>query len=153
MATLSEHHKPKCGVEGKCSVPMWMGGLPSGFCDRPAFGEQYAKNSRYAPPHWGPWERKGFLMPGGRSAPYAPGYCCDRHGGPSADQNRFVRDGNMWCAFMPGFVNLQESIAGFGETQAAAERNLMSLTAPSTHTESGIRDSISEGDASRELKA
>jgi hypothetical protein len=31
-----------------------------------------------------------------------------------------MMDGNMWMAFRPGFENLQESIAGFGPTQAAA---------------------------------
>jgi hypothetical protein len=31
----------------------------------------------------------------------------------------------MWCAFMPGFENLQESVAGFGETQPEAEADLI----------------------------
>ena len=33
MATLSEHHRMLTNGVGKCSVPMWMGGLPAGFCD------------------------------------------------------------------------------------------------------------------------
>ena len=34
-------------------------------------------------------------------------------------QNIF-RDGNQWCAVGPGFKNLQESPAGFGDTPNAA---------------------------------
>lgn len=122
MARLSDHHKPVCGVEGKCSVPMFDGYGPSGFCDRPAYGEQYDFGSGYEDPSWlrpGQWAGGG-----GRSRPYAPGLCCDAHGGPRADQIRFIKDGDMWCAFMPGFENLQESDAGFGKTQGDAKREL-----------------------------
>lgn len=122
MSRISDHHVAKCGVEGKCSVPMWQGGLPGGFCDRPAWGEQFAFGSGYEDPSWlrpGQWAGGG-----GRQKPYAPGLACDHHGGPRADQVRFVRDGNMWCAFMPDFINLAESRAGFGETQARAEKDL-----------------------------
>lgn len=115
MSRISEHHRATCGVEGKCSVPMWSAGSPNGFCDRTAYGQQYAKGTAHAPMHW---------MTPGHHSPYAPDLCCDHHGGPRADQIRFVRDGNMWCAFMPGFVNLQESIAGFGATQPLAENDL-----------------------------
>lgn len=30
------------------------------------------------------------------------------------------KDGNSWCAVGPNFVNLQESVAGFGSTPIAA---------------------------------
>lgn len=33
---------------------------------------------------------------------------------------RIFRDGNQWCAVGPGFKNLQESPAGFGDTPDAA---------------------------------
>lgn len=33
-------------------------------------------------------------------------------------------DGNAWCATGPGFENLQESLAGFGETKLEAMANL-----------------------------
>ena len=33
---------------------------------------------------------------------------------------KVFRDGNMWCATGAGFVNLQESLAGFGETPVDA---------------------------------
>jgi len=36
MTRISEHHRAKCGIEGKCSVPIWQMGGPSGFCDAPA---------------------------------------------------------------------------------------------------------------------
>ncbi|WP_370309256.1 hypothetical protein [Sphingobium abikonense] len=133
MARLSDHHQPKCGVEGKCSVPMWSGYGPDGFCDKPAWGEQYSErepsrgqSGRHAPHHWPQRDRNGFypshlvhLRP-----PMADGYCCANHGGPREDQIRFVKDGNMWCAFMPDFINLAESVAGFGETQDLAEADL-----------------------------
>ena len=35
------------------------------------------------------------------------------------------RDGNAWCATLDGFVNLQESVAGFGDTPHAAAANLL----------------------------
>ena len=38
MARCSEHHLTLTNGVGKCSVPMWMGGAPGGFCDQPAFG-------------------------------------------------------------------------------------------------------------------
>ncbi len=33
-------------------------------------------------------------------------------------------DGNQWCATLPDFINLQESPAGFGDTQDGAIANL-----------------------------
>lgn len=141
MARLNEHHKPECGVEGKCSVPTWSGYGPDGFCDQPAWGEQYSErepsrgqSGKYAQHHWPLRDRNGYypshlahLRP-----PMAHGYCCASHGGPRADQIRFVRDGNMWCAFEPGFQNLQESPAGFGETQDLAEVDLRKVIAAAT---------------------
>lgn len=37
---------------------------------------------------------------------------------------RIDRDGSMWCATGPGFTNLQESPAGFGESKLAAMAGL-----------------------------
>jgi hypothetical protein len=133
MSRLSDHHIAACGVEGKCSVPMWSAYGPDGFCDQPAWGEQYSErepsrgqSGKHAPHHWPQRDRNGFypshlihLRP-----PIAHGLCCKAHGGPGPDDIRFARDGDMWCAFMPGFVNLQESHAGFGRTQDEAEADL-----------------------------
>lgn len=94
---------------------MWQGGVPAGFCDRPAYGEQY--NGRHSHPRY-----QGF---NGAIRPFAMGYCCDRHDGPAADEIRFIRDGSMWCAFRPDFENLAESLAGFGDTQDKAEADLI----------------------------
>lgn len=133
MARMSEHHIAKCGVEGKCSVPAWSAYGPDGFCDNPAWGEQYSErepsrgqSGRYADPCWPLRDRNGYYPPhlAHLTKPYAPGLCCKAHGGPGPDDIRFVQDGNMWCAFLPNFVNLQESIAGFGETQDKAETEL-----------------------------
>ena len=36
----------------------------------------------------------------------------------------YFRDGNKWCCVFGDFINLQESPAGFGDTQAEAFNNL-----------------------------
>lgn len=118
----SEHHHAKCGVEGKCSRPMYQMGMEC-FCDEPAWGEQYALGSRHGP-HW---DRPGTMGRYGNYQPYVASLACKAHGGPGPNDIRFVRDGNMWCAFMPDFINLQESVAGFGPTQCEAEADLRKL--------------------------
>lgn len=118
MARIGISHKAVCGVEGKCSRPMYQMGMEC-FCDEPAYGQQYTDGS----PH-GPYYDPPGRGPYGRYQPYVPDLACSAHGGPRSNQIRFVRDGNQWCAFMPGFVNLQESRAGFGDTQAQAEAAL-----------------------------
>lgn len=99
----SKHHREldEMGY-GKCSVPMWQRGLPAGFCDEDAFSEP-TKNGR-------------ILYTG-----YVPGLACPGHGG---EQSRVFKDGNQWCAVMPDFINLQESPAGFGNTQLEARSDL-----------------------------
>ena len=37
---------------------------------------------------------------------------------------RLYKDGNMWCAVGPGFINLAVSKAGFGATKTGAVANL-----------------------------
>lgn len=137
MSRTSEHHQAKCGVEGKCSVPMFGMYGSAGFCDKPAWGEQYSErevsrgqSGRYANPVWPLRDRNGYYPPhlAHLRPPFAPGLCCEAHGGPKVDGIRFIRDGDMWCAFMPGFMNLQESTAGFGKTQDAAEADLRTRT-------------------------
>ena len=88
----------ECG-KGKCSVPMWCDGMPAGFCNELAYGEPIN-------------HRRGR---------YVPGLACPGHGGPGS---RTFADGNMWCAVMPDFVNLQESPAGFGTTPEEARADL-----------------------------
>ena len=61
MACLNQHHKVLTNGKGKCSVPMWSGGCPAGFCDRDAFGFP-TKNSKYDG--------------------YVPALACPIHGGP-----------------------------------------------------------------------
>lgn len=94
---------------GKCRVPMWMAGSPAGFCGEEAFGPQLPrevlarKDGRYL-----------FDRPA-----YCHGPCCPNHGGPAKGEPIVFQDGvtaagrPMWCAVMPGFVDLQESEAGF----------------------------------------
>jgi len=61
MACMNKHHQELTDGVGKCSVPMWSGGCPAGFCDLPAYGKQIPQPYRQA---------------------YAPGLACPFHGGP-----------------------------------------------------------------------
>lgn len=83
MASLNEHHKHLTDGVGKCSVPMWMGGCPAGFCDEPAYGPQEPGQTRYG--DYGPGYVNGRWFAGGV---FSPGYCsglaCHAHGGPAA---------------------------------------------------------------------
>ncbi len=116
MSACGKHHLELNELgEGKCSVPMWCEGFPSGFCDEAAFGK---------PPHSPrimnyPMGRDQRLD--GRYDGYVPGLACPRHGGPRA---RTFRDGNAWCAVKRDFINLQESDAGFGNTREEAIKQL-----------------------------
>lgn len=73
MGTLSEHHRKLTNGVGKCSVPTWQMGCPSGFCDAPAYGPQtrsYLDSFRGMDPRY---HRPAF----------APGLACQVHGGPA----------------------------------------------------------------------
>ncbi len=50
----------------------------------------------------------------------------------------FSQDGNQRCAVRPGFVNLQESNAGFGDTDAAALADLERVEEAAKHAGEGI---------------
>ena len=87
------------------------------------------------------WRRKNGYVPnpkriicmtcGGRTHNYG-GFerCNDNHcGGGNSHENsqydiEYVKDGNMWNARMPNFINLQESISGFGNTPLLALKDL-----------------------------
>lgn len=64
MASCSEHHKVLTNGVGKCSVPMWAGGCPAGFCDNPAYGEPTEEGRK-------------------RYNGYVPHLACFYHGGPN----------------------------------------------------------------------
>lgn len=112
---LSKHHQELDEFgEGKCSVPMWSGGCPAGFCDKPAYGFRTPTKIRQ--------NSSGYLIADdGGYAGYVPALACPDHGGPSI---RTFMDGNAWAAVYPSFKNLQESPAGFGDTKEAAIKNL-----------------------------
>ncbi len=67
MARLNECHQKLNNGVGKCSVPMWMNGLPAGFCDDDAYGEQT---------EYGKFFYKG----------YVPALACQGHGGPDKQE-------------------------------------------------------------------
>lgn len=77
MSRISEHHQKLTDGVGKCSVPMWSGGLDAGFCDKPAFGKPVLDdfgNSRYGDFDW---NTKRWING------YVPALACPAHGGPS----------------------------------------------------------------------
>lgn len=113
---MSKHHETLDEYgEGKCSVPMWSGGCPAGFCDKPAYGTRPPGVVRR---RWDGFEyRDDGLYPG-----YVPALACPDHGGPSI---RTFKDGNAWAAVHPDFRNLQESPAGFGDTPEEAIKALL----------------------------
>lgn len=87
MACCGEGHKKlDANGIGKCSVPMWMNGMPAGFCDEPAYGEPTpCKTFRDA---YGKLRRTD-----GRYAGYVPYLACPGHGGPKAPYIDVVFDG------------------------------------------------------------
>jgi len=132
---MSPTHSPKqtpIPDQGACRVPMWMGGLPAGFC-----GEQ--ANGRQLPPEVLRQERgwqRGDL-------PYCFGPCCPKHGGPREGEPILFVDGQtttghqMWCAVMPDFENLQESPAGFDGNGNVAIANLRAALSKARPTQEG----------------
>lgn len=77
MSVLNEHHKKLVNGKGKCSVPMWVGGMPSGFCDEDAFGEPTPCET-WRDAHTGEIRRCD-----GKYSGYVPALACPGHGGPS----------------------------------------------------------------------
>lgn len=75
MSSTQKHHRTLTNGRGKCSVPMWVGGLPAGFCDKPAFGE-YIDGDRFPGGYY-----QGKRMDN-RFDGYVPGLACPAHCGP-----------------------------------------------------------------------
>lgn len=79
MANMSKHHRELTNGVGKCSVPMWMGGCPAGFCDKPAFGHrpEPKRGETFRDVYTGETVRMD-----GKYNGYVPGLACPAHGGP-----------------------------------------------------------------------
>jgi len=121
MATTSKHHHELDAMGfGKCSVPMWSGGCPDGFCDKPAFGKR-PDGQRLRDPYTGQLFRLD-----GRYDGYVPGLACVGHGGPDT---RVYMDGDKWCAVRPDFEDLQASPSGWGDTPEEARADLAKVPA------------------------
>ncbi len=74
MARLNPCHEKLTDGVGKCSIPMWMNGMPAGFCEVDAYGKQEPGQRRYGKCVA---ERGGLWIAG-----YCGGLACFRHGGP-----------------------------------------------------------------------
>lgn len=74
---MSNHHHTLVKGMGRCSVPMWSGGCPAGFCDAKAYGER--------PPGatWRDAWSEEIRRYDGKYSGYIPGLACPAHGGPS----------------------------------------------------------------------
>lgn len=80
MACCSKHHKELDeNGEGKCSVPMWLDGVPAGFCDKTAYGKPLPYESFRD--ELGKTRRKD-----GGYCGYVPFLACPTHGGPEHNQ-------------------------------------------------------------------
>ena len=136
MQSSRHHHELTDGV-GKCSVPMWAGGCPAGFCDEPAYGEPEPSET-YRLGGYGEIRRED-----GRYAGYVPGLACWNHAGPVGPSGvRVFEDGGKWCAVDEGFVNLMESPAGFGDSRSEAVSEL--LEARETDQDGTTEDVVAE---------
>ncbi len=90
MACMSKHHKELVGGVGKCSVPMWSGGVPAGFCDAPAYGKP--------PPVKMYRSSQGErVREDGRYNGYVPALACQDHGGPSLKEVSHQGDPCKFC--------------------------------------------------------
>lgn len=76
MAQTSRHHHELTNGKGRCSVPMWAGGMADGFCDKIAFGEPLPAE-RFRDGYTGQWFRRDGKYDG-----HVPGLACPAHGGP-----------------------------------------------------------------------
>ena len=75
MSRMSNHHKELTDGVGRCSVPMWINGLPAEFCDKSAYGfRPECDGFRTA---YGELVRHDSKYSG-----YIPGLACPTHGGP-----------------------------------------------------------------------
>ena len=127
MAKTSEHHHKLTNGVGKCSVPMWVGGLPGGFCDQPAFGKR-PPCDEWRDAYTGERHRLDGKFNG-----YTPGLACPAHGGPDCPEIHIVFDAP------PGpegaqFVEVEDATGAsirFGEWRERPD-GLWSLSFPSS---------------------
>ena len=81
MAKSSKHHEELNEKgEGKCSVPMWCDGLPSGFCDKVAYSKH--KGGKY---YIHPYTNE-YVYFDGTYGGYVPALACPTHGGKTKEE-------------------------------------------------------------------
>lgn len=115
---------------GRCSCPMWMGGLPAGTCGADAWGG-FIPGKTFRDGYTGQEVRFDRKYNG-----YVPGLACPSHGGPDREGPRAFQDGHdadgraMWCAVWHDFENLQESPAEFHKDPWVAMARLVASSRP-----------------------
>lgn len=123
MAQTSEWMKKT--FHGICSVPMWRGGFPDGFCGKPAFGP-YIDGPKFRDAYTGRTARLDGKFDG-----FVPNLACPCHSGPDETGPRVFADGysdkgyRMWCAVYEDFEDLQASPAEFHEKPWVAIEKLV----------------------------
>lgn len=77
-------------MTGKCSVPMWMGGMPAGTCDKDAYGKR--------PPGkvYRRWDGCEYRADG-KYPGYVPELACPQHGGPKLSEVAHQGDPCIHC--------------------------------------------------------
>lgn len=92
MGTLSEHHKKlNERGEGKCSVPMWSGGCPDGFCDNTAYSNH--KGGAY----WNHPRTGERVFVDGTYGGYVPALACPAHGGRTKEESVNLCTNCVFC--------------------------------------------------------
>lgn len=90
---MSKDHEELVDGKGRCSVPMWSGGCPAGFCDSPAFGyREKCKDGYWRDGYTGERKRHDMKYDG-----YVPGLACPGHGGPKKEEMAHKGDPCEFC--------------------------------------------------------
>ncbi len=80
MKYMQSNHRQLVNGIGKCSVPMFRGDLPAGFCNEPAYGNR-PNSSQF----WN-YPAQRFMRMDGKYDGYVPGLACPTHGGPNKSE-------------------------------------------------------------------
>lgn len=80
MSQLSKHNQELTNGVGKCSVPMWMCGMPAGFCDKEAYSKRPPSKT------WWNYAANQQMRSDRRYNGYVPSLACPMHGGEKKEK-------------------------------------------------------------------